>query len=311
MVNKGTEEVLLHHPCIRKLWIYDRKLAKKNVFSSIRYHKRLIAQLRSENYQVVIDFTHGDRAAFLASMTGALNRITYRDSSSLSRILMTHIIDLDPCEYHIVDYQLKSLNIFGLDNFWRDLNLHVPKDVQKKADTFISGSGIERDALKVAIHPGARTKLRQWRPERFAQIASRLRDRYQAAIILVGGPGEDVLLEAVERHMRFGASFKSTGLSLLELGALLSRCQLFIGNDSAPGHIAAAVNCPTLSLFGPTFPHMWKPLNPKGDVLFKNVPCCGCRQENCIRPEMNCMNLIEVDEGWEKMERLLISLQLK
>ena len=112
----------------------------------------------------------------------------------------------------------------------------------------------------------------------------------------------------MESYLGFQASFKSTDLTLLEMAGLLKRCQLFIGNDSAPGHIAAAVNCPTLTLFGPTFPHMWRPISSMGEVVFKNVPCCGCRQENCIRPEKNCMDMIGVDEVWEKVEELLPKL---
>jgi len=77
MVNRGTEELVTHHPDIRKLWIYERRTAKKNILTSISYHKNLIKQLRSEKYDSVIDFTHGDRAAFLSFITGATQRITY------------------------------------------------------------------------------------------------------------------------------------------------------------------------------------------------------------------------------------------
>ena len=157
----------------------------------------------------------------------------------------------------------------------------------------------------VMIHPGARGELRKWRPERFAEIARRLKECYCAAILLIGGPLENDLVEAVEGQMGFPVSFKSTALTLLEMGALLKQCRLFIGNDSAPGHMAAAVNCPNLTLFGPTFPHMWRPLSPVGEVVFKNVPCCGCRQEHCTRPEGNCMDLIGVDEVWEMVRKLL------
>ena len=112
-------------------------------------------------------------------------------------------------------------------------------------------------------------------------------------------------MRAVETTMGFPASFKSTSLSLFEMAALLNQCRLFIGNDSAPGHMAAAVDCPILTLFGPTFPHMWHPIGPVGTVIFKNVQCCGCRQETCIRPEKTCMDLIGVDEVWEEAKKLI------
>ncbi|MBW1767532.1 MAG: glycosyltransferase family 9 protein [Deltaproteobacteria bacterium] len=307
MVNKGTEELLAHHTGIGKLWIYDRMLAKKHIILSLSYHRNLINKLRSEGYDIVIDFTHGDRAAFLSFMTGAPQRITYQNSSTLSHLLMNCVIRSNPFKHHIVDYQLESLSIFGLDHFDRAMKLHIPESIYTVADNLISDAEIAHNSLKVVIHPGARGKLRQWLPQRFAEIGCLLIKRYQATILLVGGPGEDELVEEVERHMGFSASFKSTHLGLLELAALLSRCQLFIGNDSAPGHIAASVNCPNITLFGPTFPHMWRPLSPLGEVVFKGVPCCGCRQETCIRPGNHCMDIIEVDEVWEKVEKLFSS----
>ena len=305
MVNKGTEEVLAYNPDIRKVWVYDRKLVKKNIFTSISYHNNFIKKLRVEQYDFIIDFTNGDRAAFLAFMTGAPLRITHENSSTLSHLLMNRFIRYDPFKYHIVDLQLQSLRFFGLDSFDSHLTLHIPEFISRNVDNILSDSGILSYPVKVVIHPGARGRLRQWRPERFAEIAFRLKEKYRAAIILVGGQGERDILEEVETHMGFPASFKSNTLSLLELGSLLERSQLFIGNDSAPGHMAAAVNCPNLTLFGPTYPHMWRPLSSVGKVVFKNVPCCGCRQETCIRPDKTCMDLIGVNEVWEKAERIM------
>ncbi|MBU2497352.1 MAG: glycosyltransferase family 9 protein [Proteobacteria bacterium] len=306
MVNKGTEEVMAPHPGIRRLWVYDRRRAKRNAVSSLRYHGTLIRQLRSEKYDAVIDFTHGDRAAFIAFMTGAPHRITYQNASTLSHLLMNHIIRSDPLKHHIVDQQLLSLRLFGLDDLDRTLRLHIPQSFLGRAAELIAGAGIPEETLKVVVHPGSRGRLRQWRPERFAEVARRLVQSTPATIMLIGGPEEGALVEEVERNMGFPASLKSCGLSLLEMAALLSRCQLFLGNDSAPGHIAAAVGCPSVTLFGPTFPHLWRPLSAVGEVLFKNVPCCGCRQEACIRPDSHCMDLIEVDEVWGVIRKLLV-----
>ncbi|MBW2609681.1 MAG: glycosyltransferase family 9 protein [Deltaproteobacteria bacterium] len=305
MVHKGTEDVLAFHPDIRKIWVYDRIKAQKKIVSTICYHKSFIKNMRYEKYDFVIDFTHGDRAAFLSFMIGAPQRITYRDSSTLSRILMNRIIDSDPFKHHIVDHQLESLRYFGMDTFKREMTVHIPESSELHIDHLLSTAGIGHDSLNVAIHPGARGKLRQWKPERFAEIARRLRDVYKANIILIGGAKEGDLVDAVEREMGFPASFGSTELSLLEMAALLRRCSLFLGNDSAPGHIAAAVKCPSLTLFGPTFPHMWRPLDPVGEVVFKDVPCCGCKQKICTRPDNSCMDLIEADEVWNKVERLI------
>jgi len=311
MVNRGSEELLEYHPCIRKVYAYDRKTAKENLARSFFYHAKLFRTLRSERYSIVIDFTLGDRSSFVSFMSGAPCRISYRNASRLSHLFMNHFIDLNPFDYHIVDYQLQSLRFFGLNSFKRTMSIHIPKPIDTEIERLCSSSGITKGSLNVAIHPGARKKTRQWHPERFGEIARRLKERYNAKIVLIGGPGENDVVEKVEWHMGSKACIKSTELSLLEMAALFRRCSLFIGNDTAPGHIAGAVKCATLTLFGPNFPHLWRPLSPIGEIIFKNLPCCGCRHEEelCIRPGNSCMDLIGTEEVWEKVLSLLNRLQ--
>ena len=312
MVHRGTEDLVKYHPDIRNVLVYDRSHARLNPISTALYHINLINSLRSEKYDLVIDFTLGDRAAFLSFMTGAPQRITYKDSSTLSHILMNRIIVSDPSIQHIVDYQLESLRYLGINSFEKKMTICIPEAVKEKTDRLLETSGINRsDSLKVVIHPGARGAFRQWRPERFAEIARQLKEKYDAAIILVGGPEEKNIIDKVENSMGFPASFRSNEMQLLDMAALLEKCHLFIGNDSAPGHIAAAVNCPNLTLFGPTFPHMWRPYGNNSAVVFKDLPCCGCRQEECLRPEESCMDLIGTEEVWETVEGMLHALKLK
>jgi len=301
LVNRGTEPVIAYHPGIRKIWVYDYDLAKQKGWASFRYQRTLIRDLRAAGYDIVIDYTHGDRAALICFLTGARVRITHAHAGSLSRLLMNRFVDADPAAHHIVDHQLASLRLLGFEDLERSLSLHVPEAVQQWVDRWIERARLPHDRPRVVIHPGARGPLRMWRPERFAEVARRLQEQYHAAVILVSGPREESLLQEVAAGMAQPPALCTHELSLLEMGELLRRCTLFIGNDSAPGHLAAAVACPTVSLFGPTFPHMWRPLSPDGEVLFKNVPCCGCRQETCIRPESGCMDLIGVEEVWERV----------
>jgi predicted lipopolysaccharide heptosyltransferase III len=309
MVNRGTEALLEPHPGIRKLWVYDRRIAKKSIIASIGYHMDFIRGLRAEKYDFVIDYTHGDRTAFLSFMTGAPERITHQKATILSRLLMNRIVPGDPDKQHIVEYQLLALKFLGLKDLKRSMTLFIPDAVERQVESLLSSAGIDHDAPMVVIHPGARRRLRRWRPDRFAEIARRIKETYPVSLILIGGPGEGDLVDDMEACMGFPPSFKSTLLSLQQMAALLRRSQLLIGNDTAPGHIAAAVNCPSLILFGPTFPLLWRPFSPLGEVIFKDVPCCGCLQESCIQPDQNCMDLIEVDEVWEKVVDMLARSQ--
>jgi len=309
MVHKGTEEVLKFHPDIRRIWDYDRYSARKSLVSAILYHRKLLKNLRNENYDILIDFTHGDRAAFISFLSGTPIRISYRESSTLSHILMNHFVHSDSQEKHIIDHQLEALKFFGIDTFRREMAIHIPETVEHKVTEMLSNITGHEGQCSIVIHPGARGKLRKWKPERFAKIADRIANKFKYNIILIGGSGEVDSVTQVERNMETPVAFRSTELSLLEIAALFKTSTLLIGNDSAPGHIAAAVNCPSVILFGPTFPHMWRPLIHSGEVIFKNLPCCGCKQIECIRPENNCMDLIQVEEVWGKVEYFLTNLK--
>jgi len=305
LVNQGTEAVLAHDPNIHRLWTYDRRRAKGSLRASVGYHIDFFRKLRPRHYDVILDFTHGDRAAFLCFLIGAPLRVTYRDASRLSRLLMNRIVDAEPIDFHIVDYQLQALKLLGITEFDRTLKMVIPAVVQDRVDRLLDRHGIGEKQTTVVIHPGAGGPLRQWKPQRFGRIAGRLAERPETAVLLIGGPGDGTLVDRVAAHMQTVPAFQSTGLDLLETAALIRRCDLFIGNDSAPAHMAAAVGTASLTLFGPTWPHMWRPLSPNGRVIFKEVPCRACRQEHCVRPEQTCMDMIGAEEVWQAVREML------
>ena len=305
LIHQESAELIEYDAEIRKVWKYDLKKAKNKFFSTIAYHLSLIRKLRWEKYDIVIALTQGDRAFFLSYTTGAPLRLTYKINSMSSR-LMNAFADQNNTREHFLEIDADILSYFGIEN--RDVHLMIPipdgvrSNIRKQLN-FRKDS----EQVMVAIHPGARKPMRRWKPERYAQIASRLHEQYRASVILLGGYREEHLLDEIESKMGFTATLKSCNLSLLEMAAIFSECRLFIGNDSGPGHIAAAVGCPTLSLFGPNYPRICRPYIPSGEVIFKDLACCGCRQEEhlCVRPKNTCMDLIMVDEAWLKVQTML------
>jgi predicted lipopolysaccharide heptosyltransferase III len=305
LIHKESAELIAHDRDIGKVWVYDREQAKKSFLSAIAYHLPLMIKLRREKYDIVIALTQGDRPFFLALATGAPLRLTYKTNSILTRMMNAFAVG-QTGRRHFIEVDVDILNYFGIENRDIQLMIPIPDSIRAKIRSrLLSGTGSQE--VIVAIHPGARKKMRRWKPDRYAQIALRLHEHYRASIILLGGPGEEQLLDEIESNMGFAAILKSCNLSLVDMAAVFSECQLFIGNDSGPGHIAAAVGCPTLSLFGPNYPVICRPYISSGEVIFKNLDCCGCRQEEhlCVRPENTCMDVIEVDEVWLKVKMML------
>lgn len=305
LIHKECAQLIAHHADIRKVWVYDRDEAKKSAFSAIAYHLPLILKLRREKYDIVIALTQGERPFFLSLASGAPLRLTYKINSIVNR-MMNAFAEGKTGRRHFIEMDVDVLTYFGIENRDVELMIPIPDDVRAKVRSRLAYATAPNGVI-VAIHPGARKKMRQWKPDRFAQIAKRLHEQYGASIILLGGAGEEPLLEKIENNMGFAAALKSCNLSLIDMAAIFSECRLFIGNDSGPGHIAAAVGCPTLSLFGPNYPIICRPYIASGEVIFKNLDCCGCPQEEhlCVRPGNTCMDMIDVDEVWLKVQMML------
>jgi ADP-heptose:LPS heptosyltransferase len=306
MVNRGTEEILKDCPGIDELICYDRQALKHrpSLAGRVGDNIRFLHGIRENRFDLVIDFSQSDRASLITWLSGAPLRLGCDYENPLKRLFFNRLIQADIRSMHIVDYQFKALEQLGIPISTRLLKIDVPDRIQEKIDAVIEASDLGRFDIKVAIHPGARREARMWRVERFAEIAKRLKAAYGAGIAAITGDSEEGLIEQMRGY---GApiDFRSSRLSLMEMAALLKRCDLFIGNDTAPAHLAAAVGTKTVALFGPTFPLLWRPYSDRAAALFSDPDCCGCTQVSCPYEGYPCMSAITVDEVWEKMVMML------
>ena len=117
----------------------------------------------------------------------------------------------------------------------------------------------------VLVHPGSGGRRKCWPLGQYLELVHQL-SRQGLQVLLLHGPVESDLVARIHRdpHCR---TLTLCPPGLLELAGLLETSALFIGNDCGPGHLAAALGTPTLSLFGPTDPAIWKPLHPRAQVI--------------------------------------------
>ena len=158
---------------------------------------------------------------------------------------------------HIVDHLLSPLQTWNIPPARRSPHIELNSKDYRYAETLPS-------MPDVVIHPGSSSPDKCWPEQHFCALAAQLAKRGWATAIICG-PIE------IERGL-VGDSLQPPNLR--SLAGLLSCASLFIGNDSGPGHIAAAVGTPTLSLFGPTDPRIWAPRNTRAKVLLaptKNI----------------------------------------
>lgn len=149
----------------------------------------------------------------------------------------------------------------------------TPKDRATVA-TFMAALG-ERPVL--AIHPGGEgfRGMKRWPPARFTHLAKTLCERHNAHAVVLGGGDETDLAARVASQIP-GALSLAGRLDLGQTIGVLERCFLFVGNDSAPLHMAAALGIPTVGIFGPTNPLNFRPRGPRVRVVRSGLGCSPC-----------------------------------
>ena len=161
----------------------------------------------------------------------------------------------------------------------------------------------------LGINPGATYgSAKRWYPEKFAEVASALADRFD--IVIFGGPAETDIANDIEKMIKEKGVKNVTNLAgkttIPELCSTIAGLDLFITGDSGPMHIAAAYQVPTVAIFGPTRhkeTSQW--MNPKSIIVRHELECAPCMKRTCPIKTHACMKEISAEEVINAANRLL------
>ena len=143
------------------------------------------------------------------------------------------------------------------------MELHVSLEHRARAEALLTSLGLRGNVPLIGINPGASMKAKRWPVERFAAVGAELADRYDAQILVLGGPDDEGRAAAIARSIP-GALSVAGRARLGETAALLRRCRLLISGDTGPLHMAVALGIPSVGLFGPTNPGKYGPWSSSG-----------------------------------------------
>ncbi len=295
LVNDGTEAVFARDHGLAEIISLPR--------GSLRTQVRFLRMLRSRRYDCVIDLTDGDRSAFISAVTGAPVRLGLTQKRLWRRRCYTDRLEGLYGTMHMVDYHAKALEFLGIRDVSGNPQLFVSEDDTRTALQMLETVGLSGQPW-IMIHPAARYWFKAWPAERFAALGDALHDR-GFRVVLVGSRNDRRL--ETEILQCAGRSFVSLigKTSLVELAALMKHCRLFIGNDAGPMHMAAAVGCAVVALFGPSDPAVWGPRGTQVATIYKGLDCRECFHPDCSRGEQSCMQLITVEEVLAEAENFL------
>jgi ADP-heptose:LPS heptosyltransferase len=157
----------------------------------------------------------------------------------------------------------------------------------------------------VAVSVGTKVQAKDWGKENWRALLAKMAEESPGrALLLVGSTGESEASEFAAEGWRQnggGAVVNLCGrLSPRESAAALARAEIFVGHDSGPMHLAAAVGKPCVAVFSArNIPRQWFPFGKQHRVLYHRVECAGCGLETCIVERKRCLMSIGVDEVME------------
>jgi ADP-heptose:LPS heptosyltransferase len=179
-------------------------------------------------------------------------------------------------------------------------DLHLTPHEHDAAIRAIGPEALRHELLAVSV--GTKVQSKDWGRDNWRQLLTRLARAFPNRALLLAGS-----LEESDASDFAAADWQSSGggpvvnlcgrLTPRESAAAFARARLFIGHDSGPMHLAAAVGTPCVAIFAArNIPRQWFPYGPAHRILYHRVECAGCGLETCIEQQKKCILSITVDE---------------
>ncbi|HEY7855292.1 MAG TPA: glycosyltransferase family 9 protein [Terriglobales bacterium] len=232
--------------------------------------RRDLRNVRGFGADWALDLQGTIKSAVVTWFSGAAQRVGFAPGSLRERgagFAYTH--QVAPHSAHIVEQMLDVTEaltpVLGPLRRVMRFPVNVPAAVEAEVDAWISSNNIGPFAF---FSPGGGWASKRWPSERYGAVAEMLEQRHGLAAVLNRGPGERDMDDAYRRANQIRARIFSGDVP--HLAAVLRRAQVVIGGDTGPLQLAAALDTPTLALFGPTDPARNGPYSPRARVIRKS-----------------------------------------
>ena len=311
MVRSGCEVVLRGNPDVSNLLPvgspekHNRSLTKELAESSRAFSRIALAG----RYDFAFDLSNSDRAKFWVALSRAHVR-GFNDFPPLAgwrRKIFTRFTRFEWPHEHQVLRDFRTVADVIEPAAQPGPMCFVPQvDVTALKAKLPVADGTHAFAV---IHPTSRWAFKQWVPERWSAVADALAQRGLKVVFSCGPAAREtelvnnILAAARERHISTDGQ-----LSLHELGWLLGRTRLFLGVDTVAMHLAAAMQAPTLALFGPSSEWSWHPWQCRHELVLGDCPCKARRVFECDKSKpYPCMERVTVEAVLAGADKLLAS----
>jgi heptosyltransferase-3 len=307
LVYDETAPMLEGHPALARLHTVGKKWRNLGAFDRLSRERRLFSALRERHYDLIVHLSEQPRGAWLARSLGARYSVApaLPERGRFWAKSFTHLYQrVSHGKRHRVEANLDALRRIG-----------VQPGLNERKVVFVPGEAANARAAQLVgeepfihIHPASRWTFKCWPAERNAQLIDRLAaEGHRVVLTASASAGElDLVREIVARCKSRPLNFAGQ-LSIKELGALTARARLFIGVDSMPMHLAAAMGTPSIALFGPSGEEEWGPWNVERRIVTTTHSCRPCGLDGCGGGKVSeCLTFLPVDAVHAAAKELLV-----
>ena len=304
LVSSSSAGLLLNNPYINEMICFDApwfSRGKKNINSWAVFWK-LVKELKKVNFDLGFDLRGDFRHIILMWLARVKFRVSYGVTGGgfLLSIQGHYHKNLNALDKNL--YLLEKLNIKLII---RKQELFLSNEEVRQVDDFLSSNNLNQVKFCI-VHPVAGYTSKNWQEDKFAVLISKLYKELKVSVILVGLDNDRDIVEHIIAISGVPAINIAGKTSLRFLIALIQRANLFIGVDSGPSHIAAALDKPTLILYsGTNQAQEWAPKGNQVIIIQKDVACKSCEKPECHIK--TCMELISVEEVFDVAKSMFLS----
>lgn len=319
LVYLDTREMLTEHPAISDVFTIDRAWKQLGPFGQLAAEFNLLRRLQSRKYDLVVHLTEHPRGAWLTRLLRPRWAVAQRAvginegrNARWWKSSFTHTYPTPRATFrHTVESNLDALRRIGLQPLTpeKKLVLIPGAAAERKVDALMALHNITAKRF-IHIHPTSRWFFKTWPAERFAELILQL-GRAGQRVVLTAAPTSDEreMIAAIKKLLKAPVIDLTGDLSLKELAALTARARAFVGVDSAPMHMAAAMQTPTVALFGPSGEAHWGPWAVLHRVVASKDArhtCRPCGNDGCGGSKVSeCLTELPVAQVMDALNELL------
>jgi len=289
----------------RKRWTKGMK-SLRGIWGTIGEMRGFVKDLRRRKFDVVLDFHGILKSGVLSFLSGSPKRIGYdRSSTKEGNFLFSNVkVKLPLGRISRFQRNLALLKGMGIEVEESKYRLHIPPEDREYIESFFKASSASLHRPLIAIHPGTSPKalFKRWMPDRYAQLADRLVRELNASVLFTWGEGELEWVEGIRKEMKEPSLLGPKTESLTQLGEVYRQCNLYIGGDTGPMHIASLMRIPAVVIYGPTDPIENEPFK-KHIKVRKEVGCNPCHEYSCKK--LVCLKAISAEEVFKATKEIL------